>query len=254
MKQLTGKYEAYVDTFRIDGILPEMMQLKLDHTRRVVEAARRIAREEGMDGRTSVALEAAALLHDTGRYEQWKRYSTFRDADSVDHAVFSHDIVKEKGWLADWPDARAILTAVLVHNRRDIPEAEMDELTLICSKGVRDADKIDIFNLLEDRVNNTDWRRDTGVFWCLSTTAEPTPEVIRCLKEARPVDYKHINCLADFVLVQVGWMISGLEFATSRRICLEKGVLDFRRRFLHELTDSPDVDAVCDLAEESLKR
>ena len=103
LEKLTSLYNAYVDTYRdSSGRLPEMMELKLVHTMNVVEAARRIAEGEGFDGRTKLACEAAALLHDTGRYEQLKLYNTFRDADSVDHAVFSHDIVKSKGWLDGW--------------------------------------------------------------------------------------------------------------------------------------------------------
>ena len=41
-------------------------------------------------------------------------------------------------------------------------------------------------------------------------------------------------------------MRSGLHYATSRRISAERGHLDFRRNFLHELTDDPVVDELCD--------
>ena len=250
--ELEGKYSSYVDTFRVEGTLPEMMELKLLHTRNVVALARKIAKGEQFDERTARALEAAALLHDTGRYEQLKRFNTFRDADSVDHAVFSHDIVKEKGWLDGWEDASKILTAVLVHNRRDIPADEMDDITLACSKALRDADKLDIFNVLEDRLANTDWRNDNRAFWNLKIFSPPSIEVVEALMDSRAVDYQYIKCLADFVLVQVGWMISGLEYATSRKICLERGHLEFRRRFLRELTNESAVEAVLKKAEESL--
>jgi hypothetical protein len=45
-------------------------------------------------------------------------------------------------------------------------------------------------------------------------------------------------------------MISGLEFATSRRLCAERGHLEFRRAFLKELTGEAVVDELCDLAGE----
>lgn len=253
MEKLRAKYMEYVDTFKEpDGRLPVMMQLKLTHTMMVVAAARKIAEGEHFDERTRTACEAAALLHDTGRYEQLKRYNTFRDSDSVDHAVFSHDIVKEKGWLDGWTDREAILTAVLVHNRRDIPAADMDELTLAVSKTVRDADKLDIFRVLEEQVRNTDWRNDSRAFWNLKTEARPNPTVVRCIRAGAPVSYQDITCLADFVLVQVGWMISGLEFKTSRRICAERGHLAFRRDFIRQLTDDPAVDELCDIADRRL--
>ena len=252
LQVLSGLYDAYVDTYRgQNGVLPPMMQLKLVHTRKVVEAACAIAKGEGFDARTARACAAAALLHDTGRYEQLRVYNTFRDSDSVDHAVFSHDIVKEKGWLDGWEDKDAILAAVLYHNRREIPEG-LDPLTLACSRTVRDADKLDIFRVLEDQIATTDWRHDAKAFWNLPTTAAPNPVVAEAIREGRPVDYQNIKSLADFVLIQVGWMVSGLEYATSRRLCAARGHLAYRRHFLHQLTDAPVVDELCDLAEKAL--
>ena len=252
LQVLRDCYQAYVDTYRgPDGTLPSMMQLKLLHTAKVVDAVRQIASGEGFDARTALVCEAAALLHDTGRYEQLKLYNTFRDSDSVDHAVFSHDIVKEKGWLEGWEDKDAILAAVLYHNRREIPKG-LDPLTLACSRTVRDADKLDIFRVLEDQIATTDWRHDAKAFWNLPTTAAPNPVVAEAIREGRPVDYQNIKSLADFVLIQVGWMVSGLEYATSRRLCATRGHLAYRRNFLHQLTDSPAVDELCDLAEKAL--
>ena len=247
-KSLIELYDAYVDTFRgADGELPPMMQLKRVHTAHVVTNARAIASGEGFDAETARVCEAAALLHDTGRYEQLKRYNTFRDSESVDHAVFSHDIVVEKGWLDGNPQREAILTAVLVHNRRDVPSG-LDPLTEAAVHAVRDADKLDIFRVLEDQIATTDWRTNCEAFWSLPTMARPSPAVLDAIRASRPVDYQNIKTLADFVLIQVGWMVCGLRYATSRRLCAERGHLAFRRSFLHELTDDPAVDEICDLA------
>ena len=247
-QKLTERYNAYVDTFRgADGKLPPMMELKRIHTAHVVANARLIAKGEGFDTETARACDAAALLHDTGRYEQLKRYNTFRDADSIDHAVFSHDIVKEKGWLDGDPQCEAILTAVLVHNRRDVPD-DLDPLTEAAVHTVRDADKLDIYRVLENQIATTDWRHNCEAFWNLPTTVRPNPAVVAAIRAGRPVDYQNIKSLADFVLIQVGWMYGGLHYATSRRLCAERGHLDFRQNFLHELTDDPAVDELCNLA------
>ena len=246
---LREAYGRYVDGYRdAGGALPDMMQLKLTHTEKVVESAIAIAKGEGFDARTSLACEAAALLHDTGRYEQLRVYNTFRDSDSVDHAVFSHDIVEKRGWLDGWTDRDAILDAVLYHNRRDIPADVAEGLPLACARTVRDADKLDIFRVLEDRVRNTQWRTDSRAFWNLSVDAPPNPEVVAAIRARRPVEYQQITCLADFVLIQIGWMVSGLEYATSRRLCAERGHLEFRRGFLAEIAPGSDADGLCDLA------
>ena len=270
LEELTGLYDAYVNTYRAaDGTLPAMMRLKRIHTAFVVKNAEAIADGEGFTSEEREVSLAAALLHDTGRYEQLRLYNTFKDSESVDHAVFSHDIVKEKGWLdqvlqeskskvevEEWKDA--ILKAVLYHNRRDLPkEVESPSfdfdfrlrLTAVASYTVRDADKLDIFRVLEDQVEHTDWKSDSRAFWNLAVSAPPNPVVVDCIERGQPVDYQNIKSLADFVLIQVGWMLSGLHFATSRRLCRERNHLAFRRNFLHQLTDSPSVDRLCDLVE-----
>ena len=295
LEELTKLYDAYVDTYRDgNGELPVMMRLKRVHTGFVVKNAEAIARGEGFTAEEREVALAAALLHDTGRYEQLKRYNTFKDSDSIDHAVFSHDIVVEKGWLdmVDRADSAtsgqetasplggrprngeavsrplvseaqkdAILKAVLYHNRRDLPKevehplsTSTSDLNLLSKAAhtVRDADKLDIFRVLEDQVEHTDWKGDSRAFWNLAVSAPPNPVVVECIEKGRPVDYQNIKSLSDFVLIQVGWMISGLHFATARRLCRERNHLAFRRKFLHELTDSPAIDRVCDIAERVL--
>ena len=264
---LARLYNSYVDTFReADGRLPAMMELKRVHTAFVVKNAQAIAEGEGFSPEERELSVAAALLHDTGRYEQLKRYNTFKDSDSVDHAVFSHDIVKELGWLNGDADSRplvsdaqrdVILKAVLYHNRRDLPDEIADpsststsdlHLLSLAAHTVRDADKLDIFRVLEDQVAHTDWRKDSRAFWNLAVSAPPNTVVVANIEKGEPVDYQNIRSLSDFVLIQVGWMISGLHFATSRRLCRERGHLAYRRDFLHRLTDSSAIDRLCDMA------
>lgn len=240
-------YEEYIDTFReADGRLPEMMELKRLHTLKVVENAALIVKGEGFSQEIRKAAYYAALLHDAGRYEQLKRYNTFRDSDSVDHAVLSYEIVKEKGWLekdegvGQWEEA--ILSAILYHNRRELP-GNLDEFTDTLSKIVRDADKLDIFRVLEERIATTDWRKERAAFWNLSLEDKPSAEVIAAIKEHRPVDYQHIRSLADFILIQVGWIDNGLYFETSKRLAHERGHLDYRLRFLEKELGVPEISA-----------
>ncbi len=238
-------YAAYVNGYRENGELPLMMALKLQHTDMVVANARAIAEGEGMDAETAEVCELAALLHDTGRYEQLRLYNTFRDSDSVDHAVFSHDIVRDKGWIDDHPHRKAVLDAVLFHNRREIPDG-LDPLTAAVAHCVRDADKLDIFRVLEDRVENSDWRNDNTAFWSLPVHEKANPKIVEAVRKGLPVDYQNIKSLADFVLIQVGWLRSELHFGTSRRLAYERGHLAFRRRFLAELTDGDgETDSLC---------
>ena len=253
--ELTTKYNAYVDTFRDkDGLLPIMMKLKLEHTQRVVEDARRVMTGEGWGMDDFQLGEATALLHDTARYSQLKEYKTFRDSDSFDHAAQAVKIIREQRWLDDLAAEirEAILTAVAVHNKRDVPEAVKGQAQKL-SWLVRDADKLDILHLLEQAVQDGTLERNPEIAWGLQMKGAPCPKMIEAVEQGRTVSYDWIHCFADFVLIQVGWMNGGLQYRTSARLVLERKALEFREAFLKTLTeDHAGIIRSCDAARKCL--
>jgi hypothetical protein len=215
-----------------------MMKLKLDHTHRVVEDARRVMAGEGWGPDDFQLGEATALLHDTARYSQMRDYQTFRDSDSFDHAAQAVKIIREQRWLDNLPPEirEAILTAVAVHNKRDVPEAVKGE-ALRLSWLVRDADKLDILHLLEQAVVDGSLERNPEIAWGLQMKGAPCPEMIEAVEQGRTVAYDWIHCIADFVLIQVGWLNGGLQYRTSVKLVLERKALEFRETFLKTLTE-----------------
>jgi hypothetical protein len=185
--------------------------------------------------------EATALLHDTARYSQLRDFQTFRDSDSFDHAAQGVKIIHEQQWLMDLPaeDREAILIAVAVHNKRDIPEAVKGK-ALRLSWLVRDADKLDILHLLEKAVLDGSLERNPEIAWGLQMKGAPSPEMIEAVEQGRTVSYEWIHCFADFVLIQVGWMNGGFQYRTSVRLVLERKALEFRETFLKTLTEDHD--------------
>ena len=65
------------------------MQLKYEHTLRVLDNISIISRGEGFNSRLVNLSKVIAILHDIGRYNQLKKYGTFSDAKSIDHADLS---------------------------------------------------------------------------------------------------------------------------------------------------------------------
>ncbi|MBO4287052.1 MAG: HD domain-containing protein [Kiritimatiellae bacterium] len=250
LKTLTERYNAYVSTFHCEGARAEMIRLKLVHTRRVVEAAEEIMEGERWPAAERLIGEAAALLHDVGRFTQLRDFGTFEDAKSVNHAERGVEVIRELGWLDTLPSAERalIVDAVACHNRKDVPErasAGQGFALRVCHL-VRDADKLDIFRILEDAVRDGGLERDPEIVWGLPVHAPPSPEVVKAVCSGGSVGYSLIRSLSDFVLVQLAWLASGLHYATSRAIAAKRGVLAFRREFLKTLSDSPDIDLVCD--------
>jgi len=256
LETLTCRYHAYVDVFRDGaGVLSQLHQLKWDHTRHVVEDACLIMSGEGWPRPESLEGEACALLHDVGRYSQLKEYGTFRDAESIDHAVRGVEVIEAERLLEGFSGEtrKRVLAAVALHNKKEVPAA-LDDATARLAYLVRDADKLDIFRVLETVIADGSLESNPEIAWGLQVRGAPTPEVVASVRVGRPVDYDTVRNLSDFVLIQVGWLIGGFRYATSMRLAAERKALEFREGFLKSLSDDPGVDVCCEAARAYLAR
>lgn len=247
---LTQRYVAYVDSFRgSDGRLPEMLQLKLDHTQGVLADARRIMAGEGWPEPQRVLGEACALLHDAGRYSQLQEFGTFQDARSIDHARRGVEVIRRERWLDRLPagERRAVLASVALHNRREVPVALKGDVAAL-THVVRDADKLDIFRVMEVSIADGSLERNPEIAWDLQVRGAPSPEIVGAVSAGQSVNYAWIKSLSDFVLIQVGWLNGGLRFPTSVRLAHERRALEFRETYLKTLSDDAGVDRCCEAA------
>ena len=87
-------FQNYISDYDLDD---SKVKLKVDHTYRVAELCDFIAGDLGMAGYDRDLAWLLGMLHDIGRFEQVRRYHTFRDALSVNHAELSGDILFKEG-------------------------------------------------------------------------------------------------------------------------------------------------------------
>ena len=80
----------------------EKVKLKIDHTYRVSSLCQQIAVQSGFDKDETELAWLTGMLHDVGRFEQLRRYGTFMDAQSIDHAEFGADILFKEGKIRDY--------------------------------------------------------------------------------------------------------------------------------------------------------
>jgi hypothetical protein len=247
LETLTRRYHAYVDTFRTaDGALPQLLQLKLEHTLHVVEDAERVMSGEAWPEHAFMLGEACALLHDIGRYSQLTEFGTFQDAKSIDHAVRGVEVL-QAGRLLDGlaeVERKRILVSVALHNKKSVPALLKAEAAVLVYL-VRDADKLDIFRVLESALNDGSLESNPEIAWNLQVKGAPSPEVVEAVRQGLPVSYAWVKTLSDFVLIQVGWLLGGLHYPAALRLAAERGVLEYREAFLKTLSDDPGVDACC---------
>lgn len=198
--------------------------LKAEHTSRVMGNVWCITEGHCGHYQRRVAL-VAALFHDIGRFEQFARFGSFSDAASVNHGVLGAQVLHKQGFLQGEPPAfqRAVKTAVLLHNRREVPPALRGE-TLYALQVVRDADKLDIIRVLSGYLG-VGCTPDEAIL--LHLQDEPdciTPAFENILKTSQPADYASMRYLNDFRMVLVSWL-NQMVFCQSREMVLKEGYI-----------------------------
>ncbi len=250
-REIIKAFNSYVDTYRDSaGTLHPMQQLKLTHTLHVVRETQAIMRGEGWSADDGPTGEIVAILHDIGRFSQFAEFDTFRDSESVDHAKRGAAVIKKLNMLAGASSgtAKKIIKAILWHNKKRVPAGE-DSATTALAHLIRDADKLDIFRVMERAVKDGSIENNPEITWGLDITGAPNPELVKSILAGKAVDYSLITGLSDFILIQIGWIINGFHYDTALRVVKERNVIPFRRDFLKTLTDDSAIDRCCDAAE-----
>ncbi len=128
----------------------EKVKLKIDHTYRVCGLCQQIAVQSGFDENEIELAWLTGLLHDVGRFEQLKRYGTFIDAQSIDHAEFGANILFKEGRIRDYiedaSEDQLLEKTVRCHSAYRVP-AHYTEREKKFADLLRDADKIDILKV-----------------------------------------------------------------------------------------------------------
>lgn len=227
--EYTGKYDAN----------DPKIKLKINHTYRVAALAERIAASV-TDVNVDVDLAwTIGMLHDIGRYEQVKRFGTFVDSESVDHAMLGVHILFEEGLLDSFGDftdyeRHLIFISIENHNKYRIMEKMSDVEKAYCNI-LRDADKIDIFRVncdtpLEKIYNvTTKQLKESAVSEAVRQCFLEKHAVLRSLKET-PIDnlVGHVCLVFEFV------------YPRSMQIARQQGYVD---KLLDFVSDNPDTNA-----------
>lgn len=220
-KTLVSWWEAYVQRFLgRDEETDYHVRLKVAHTARVRKIALQLMQERALPAQELALVDAAALLHDVGRFPQYWQYRTFRDLLSVDHADLGAEALDTEGvwqWLP--PETAEVLRqAVVWHNKRALPPTATGAAWLP-AQVVRDADKLDIFDMLttdkEYRMPPTDGiSKEGGV-------SEKMADTVAAGRLGMPTQVK---TAADQQVFRISWVYD-LNTAEAVRYFAEAGFL-----------------------------
>ncbi|MBF0580137.1 HD domain-containing protein [Erysipelotrichaceae bacterium RD49] len=209
------RFAEYVSHYNPED---SQIRLKVVHTWKVVQAADQIAASLGLSTDQKRLVHLAALFHDIGRFEQVRRYHTFHDAKSVDHAALGAEILKQEDFLKDLSqDQQAqVIEAVRIHSQYAIPQEDKG-FQRVLDQIIRDADKIDIF-----RVAATESPKDTSGA-TLETIDQDriSPLVYQAVMEERSVLRSDRRSHLDFWISFLGF-VSDLNYPASANLVLEQ--------------------------------
>lgn len=226
------EFKEYIKNYNPED---KKIALKIAHIERTSYIARKIAESLNLDKEDIELATLIGLLHDIGRFEQIKQYHTFSDKDSINHGEFGVEILFEDGKIRDFittPEYDEIIKkAIINHNRSKIEEG-LTERELLHAKIVRDADKIDIFNILTFEKEETLYdKKDIS-------NEKITDEIYQGYIECQKVDYKKIQSIADQIVAHFAYVYD-FNFKFSIKFIYDNQYLNRyyeRHRFLDENT------------------
>jgi len=221
-----------------DDFVNANIKLKDDHSRRVCDETQFLTEKLNLPEDKKRTAYLIALLHDIGRFEQFKTYRTYRDATSVNHAVFGIEILRKEKLLDDIPaeKRRLIEKAIEYHNLKELP-AGLDGDLLLFSKLLRDADKLDIYYIVAEYYKQ--YEQDPEGFKLeveLPNRPGYTKKVLQKVLTGRRVDYTELQNWNDMKLCQLSWVYD-LNFQPAFERLKQKGYLEMIISFLPETDD-----------------
>lgn len=194
---------------------PGPMNLKTDHTFRVLDNAAHIVRSERFSPPLGRACLLAALYHDIARFEQYRIWNTFRDSLSCSHGALGAHILERMGVLRNEAVlAPTVIRAVELHNARDLPTGLPLDVSLV-ARVVRDADKLDILRVMDEHLSRKGPYSPTIVLSRPDDPALFSQKVIDDVLAGRVATYDDLKSVNDFRLLLGGW-VNALSFASSR--------------------------------------
>lgn len=193
VEKVLEEFNKYTDNF--DKKTMEI-SLKYNHSIAVMNLMGELAFRLNLDKEKIELARVIGLLHDIGRFEQFKEFNSFNDKN-VDHAEKGADYLFKDGHIRDYIDNDKyddiIECAIRNHNKFIISEDLTDD-ALLFTKMIRDMDKVDIYK--QDAINY-EFKFDAK---------EITEEVLMDIKNEKNVEISKRKTKTDATLIVLSFI------------------------------------------------
>ena len=171
--------------------------------------------------------EIIGLFHDVGRFRQYSIYKTFNDADSEDHADLALKVIDELEFFNELTaeDFDIVKFAIQNHNKKTVAPCN-DERKILFAKIIRDADKLDIYRVLEPFLAQKDVDKMPNFIKSTSRlVADISPDFVENFVSGEQADYRKIRTNGDRKIVRLMWLYD-INFSWTMRKIVERGYIE----------------------------
>lgn len=242
IKTIQKKFAVYAKTFLTGNVdFDDAINLKLAHSLRVLDEAKKLFVAENISQDLRQPIELAALLHDYGRFEQFKIYKTYSDPRSCDHGDLSAELVSSHKLLDFLPSDlfEDTIWAIRFHNKLELPAPPTARAKLI-AKVVRDADKLDIFPVIFSYMNKP---LNTVVAAGLEKVLTISPAIYAQMINGKCSDKNDMRTIADFLVNKYAWA-ADLNFKYTKNEFIRRKYFSTLHDFLPKTKEFEDVYCV----------
>ena len=230
-KQLIKWFKVYVSRYLTENSDDNhAIRLKEEHTYRVCGNITLLSKKLDLSPEDILLAKTMALFHDLGTFNQYRRYGTFNDRASQNHAelgvaeIAAHDVLS----VCRQPEIELITSAISHHNAAALPEGQ-EERTLFFMRLLRDADKLDIWRVFCDYYRQRRQRPGESpnqtIELGLPDLPTCSPAVVAALREERYARMEDLRTLNDFKLLQISWTYD-LNFQPSFKTLQRRGYIE----------------------------
>lgn len=149
LRKAKAAFKTYTSHY---DVKEDLVRLKIVHTYAVMDLTKKLCDDMKVSQEDEDLAMLIALLHDIGRFEQFVRYGSFVDYQTIDHAQLGSDILFKDGLIRSFVDEDTyddiIREAIEQHNKFKVKPG-YDQRTLFFINMIRDTDKLDNFRVKE---------------------------------------------------------------------------------------------------------
>ncbi len=226
LKRMHEWMARYMKSFYSDDAeVQQGILIKEKHTGYVTANCVELAKFLKLSTHDSELAEIIGLFHDVGRFRQYSIYKTFNDADSEDHADLALKVIDELEFFNELSAQNYDLVqfAIQNHNKKVIAPCD-DKRKILFAKLIRDADKLDIYRVLEPFLAQANADK-MPKFIKGKTRPDISPDFVENFVTGNQADYRKIRTNGDRKIVRLMW-IYDINFSWTMQKIVERGYID----------------------------